>query len=233
MTVGEAPGLHPLEQTPMRRAIARRMSESKRDAPHFYLSAALTFDAALAALAHANAKRAGDSRITVTGLLIHAVVRALSEHPTLNAVWTSEGLATVDQINIGVAVATDGGVIAPALLNCGQLPLAELSSALADLVARTRSGRLRASEMTDATFTVSNLGMFPITQFTAIVTPPQVAILAAGALEPVLRLQNGSIVEEQRLTVTLSADHRALDGADAARFLAALKAHVEDADHDG
>jgi len=227
MTVDEALKLHLVEQTPMRRAIARRMSESKRDAPHFYISTTVEFDAALASLAQANAARAADSRITVTGLLVHAVAYALGAHPTLNAVWTADGLATVEQINIGVAIATDGGVIAPALLDCGRLPLAETSAALADLVTRTRSGKVRGPEMTDATFTVSNLGMFPVTQFTAIVTPPQVAILAAGALEAVPRLQNGALVEEQRLTLTLSADHRALDGADAARFLATLKTRLE------
>lgn len=227
MTVDQALSMQLVEQTPMRRAIARRMSESKRDAPHFYVTTTVRFDAALASLEHKNTAQATASRITVTGLLVHAVAHTLAEHPALNAVWTAEGLATVEQINIAVAVATEGGVIAPALLDCGQLTLKDTSAALADLVTRTRHGKLRGSEMTDATFTLSNLGMFPITQFTAIVTPPQVAILAAGALEPVPRLWNGSLVEEQRLTLTLSADHRALDGADAARFLATLKTRLE------
>jgi len=214
-----------IPQTPMRKAVARRMSDSKREVPHFYASTEVEMDAVGAFIAE-ESDRVG-RRITTTSALIHACVAALRSNPRVNSIWTDEGLLQVQQINVGVAIALDDGLIAPALLEADQLDLAGTAAALDDLVERAHTGRLRASELSDATFTLSNLGMFDVSVFSAIVTPPQVAILATGrALARVV--PDGSRPRVATvLTPTLSVDHRALDGADAARFLGVLKQTLE------
>jgi pyruvate dehydrogenase E2 component (dihydrolipoamide acetyltransferase) len=215
-----------VETTPMRAAIARRMSESKREAPHFYVSTEIWMDEILS-LVEEESETNGGVRITETAALVRACVEGLREHPRLNAVWTPGGLFQADEVNIGVAVALDGGLIAPALLGADRLGLRETAQALADLVERARSSRLRPAEVGEATFTLSNLGMFQVTSFTAIVTPPQVAILAAGRSVERVRVVDGEIAQRSVMTATLSADHRAVDGVDAARFLQTLKKTLE------
>jgi pyruvate dehydrogenase E2 component (dihydrolipoamide acetyltransferase) len=202
------------------------MVESKREAPHFYVSAEIEMDAAVAHVETLN-EAAEDVRVTVTALLIRACALALREHERLNAVWAGEILELSSEINIGVAIALDDGLVAPALLGCDGLGILATAAALQDLVERARHGKLRGREMTDGTFTVSNLGMFEVSQFTAIVTPPQVAILAAGKIDRLPRFAEDEVVARQVMTVTVSADHRALDGADVARFLGTLKLGVE------
>jgi len=215
-----------VETTPMRAAIARRMSESKREAPHFNVSTEIWMNEVLALLQDESETHAG-ARITPTAALVRACVEALRRHPRLNAVWTADGLLQADEVNIGVAVALEGGLIAPALLGADRLGLGETADALADLVERARSARLRPAEIDEATFTLSNLGMYQVTEFTAIVTPPQVAILAAGRSVERVRVVEDEIVRRSVLTVTLSADHRAVDGVGAARFLETLKEALE------
>ena len=209
----------------MRAAIGRRMVASKREAPHFYVSTEIEMDAALAAVDAANA--AGGPRVTVTAHLVRAVADALTDHPELNAVWDGDSLYAVRALNIGVAIALDDGLIAPALLDCADRPVSELAAALTDLAARARAGRLRAPEIAEATFTVSNLGMFDVSAFTAIITPPQVAILATGRTEPRPVVRDGDVVVRQVMTATVSADHRAVDGAAVARFLGTFKTRLE------
>jgi pyruvate dehydrogenase E2 component (dihydrolipoamide acetyltransferase) len=214
-----------IAQTPMRKAIARRMSDSKREAPHFYASAEIEMDAVGAFIAEERDR--GGRRITTTAALVRACVAALRSNPRVNSIWTDQGLLQVQEINVGVAIALDDGLIAPALLGADQLDLAGTAAALDDLVERARAGRLRASELSDATFTLSNLGMFQVSAFSAIVTPPQVAILATGRIVArVVPGDSGPRVASV-LTPTLSVDHRALDGADAARFLGVLKQTLE------
>ncbi|HZP31184.1 MAG TPA: 2-oxo acid dehydrogenase subunit E2, partial [Acidimicrobiia bacterium] len=159
-----------------------------------------------------------------------ACVAALAEHARFNAVWTSEGLLEVEEINPGIAVGLDDGLVAPALLSAQRLDLVQTAAAVSDLVERARSQRLRPAELSEATFTLSNLGMFDVTAFTAIVTPPQVAIMATG--RPVARWIDGDEgpVQASVLTATLSCDHRAVDGVDAARFVGTFKAAMEDAE---
>ena len=210
--------------TRMRAGIGRRMSASKRDVPHFYVSTDICLDAALARLAE---RDAAAPKATVTTLLARASVLALQEHPRLNAHWTDDELVVFDDVNLAVAVALDGGLVAPALLGAQRLDLDATADALDDLIARARSAKLRPAELTAGTFTVSNLGMFEVTSFTAIVNPPQVAILAVGRARPAPRLVNGELRESSILSATISADHRALDGADAARFLTTLKHLLE------
>lgn len=199
----------------MRQAIARRMTESKQQAPHFYVEANVAMDAVLAA--------AATRQVTVTAFLVRACARALRVHPELNAVWTERGLERSRLVNLGVAVALDGGLIAPAVLGADALTLDETAAALSELVGRARAGKLRGSELTEGTFTLSNLGSFDVTRFTAIIVPPQVAILATGRTAESPVVVDREIVVRQTMAVTVSADHRALDGADVARFLSTFK----------
>jgi pyruvate dehydrogenase E2 component (dihydrolipoamide acetyltransferase) len=203
----------------MRRAIARRMTESKQQAPHFYVETDVAMDAAIDA--------AAASQATVTALLARACALALRSHPQLNAVWTERGLELVDSVNLGVAIALEGGLIAPALLDADQMSVAQTALALSDLVSRARTGGLRGSELTEGTFTLSNLGAFDVTRFTAIIVPPQVAILATGRTIETPVVLDGEVVVRRTMSATLSADHRALDGVDAARFLATFKTLLE------
>jgi pyruvate dehydrogenase E2 component (dihydrolipoamide acetyltransferase) len=212
----------------MRAAIARRMVQSKQQAPHFYVSAELEIDALGAAADRLNARRDPGTRTSLTTFLLKAIALTLAEHRSFNAVWEGDSLQLVDAINIGVAIALDDGLIAPAILGCEALNVEELATALADLIARTRAGRLRAPELTEGTFTLSNLGMFEVSQFTAIVVPPQVAILATAKAESRPVVRDGAVVVRRIMTATLSSDHRAVDGAGAARFLGTLKGLVEE-----
>ena len=213
-------------QTRMRLGIARRMQESKQQAPHFYAQTDVVMDPLLARIEHLN-ESDPLTRITVTALLVAACAEVLRAQPKLNCVWTKDGLLEASAINIGVAIALDEGLMAPALLGADAMTLPELASALRDLVERAKNQRLRPNEISDATFTLSNLGMFDVSAFTAIITPPQVAILAVGRPQERWRLEDREPLAEQVMTATLSADHRAVDGVDAARFLEAFKTALE------
>jgi pyruvate dehydrogenase E2 component (dihydrolipoamide acetyltransferase) len=210
----EAEGRHPVTFTPMRSAIARRMVQSKQAAPHFYVS-------------RLNEGRTGDERVSVTALLVRALALSLGEHRAFNAVWNGDTLEQVDAVNIGVAIDLgDGGLIAPALA-CEQKSVTEIAADLRDLVARTRAGRLKAPEISEGTFTLTNLGMLGVTQFTAIITPPQVSTLATGVTESRPVVRDGQVVVRRLMTATLSSDHRAVDGAGAARLLADLQSRLD------
>ncbi len=211
----------------MRRAIARRMVESKARAPHFYLSTDVEMDALLATAERFNNGRAKEARLSVTAFLIRAVALTLGEHPMFNAVWNEDVVEQADSINVGVAIALDDGLIAPALIDCRDRSVEDLAAALGDLVARTRIGKLRAPEINDGTFTLSNLGMFEVSAFTAIITPPQVAILATARTEARAVVRDDGVVIRRMMTATLSSDHRVVDGVGAARFLETFKGLVE------
>jgi pyruvate dehydrogenase E2 component (dihydrolipoamide acetyltransferase) len=222
-------GRHPVTLTPMRAAIARRMVQSKASAPHFYVSRDLEMDAPLAALATFNEGRPPEERASVTALLVRALALALRAHPAFNAVWDGETLVRVDAVNVGVAIDLGDGLIAPALLGCERLSVERIAADLRDLVGRAKAGRLRAAEVTEGTFTLTNLGMLGVTSFTAIITPPQVATLATGTTEERAVVRDGQIAVRRTMTATLSADHRAVDGAGAARLLAELQERLADA----
>jgi len=223
----DRPGRHLVTPTAMRKAIARRMSQSKQQAPHFYVSYEIVMDAAIGATAALNEGRAQDERITLTALMLKAIALTLAEEPEFNAHWTEAGHELIDDINLGVAIDMPAGLIAPAIVDCAELDVAEFSARLKDLAQRTKQGKLRAAEMNEATFTLSNLGMFDVSSFTAIVTPPQVAILATGRSQPMPRVVDGDIAIQTIMTATLSSDHRAVDGVGAARFLGKLKQRLE------
>jgi pyruvate dehydrogenase E2 component (dihydrolipoamide acetyltransferase) len=203
------------------------MAESKQSAPHFYLTTEIDMGAVLDLADAANAGRSKEDRVTVTAYLLRAVALTLREHPAFNAVWNADVVERVDAVNIGVAIALDDGLIAPALLDCGDRSIPDLAAGLTDLVGRTRAGKLRPAEINDGTFTLSNLGMFDVTQFTAIITPPQVAILATARTVERPAVRDGQVVVGRVMSATLSSDHRVVDGVGAARFLATLKGLLE------
>jgi pyruvate dehydrogenase E2 component (dihydrolipoamide acetyltransferase) len=214
----------------MRQAIARRMVQSKQQAPHFYVARDLEMDAAMDALAAFNEGRAKEERATVTALLLKAIASTLTAYPAFNAVWNGETLERVDAVNLGVAIDLgDAGLIAPALLDCAGKSVDQLGTELRDLVARAKVGKLRAPEIAEGTFTLSNLGGLGVTSFTAIITPPQVAILATGATEQRAVVRDGQVVVRRIMSATLSSDHRAVDGAGAARLLADLQERLSSA----
>jgi pyruvate dehydrogenase E2 component (dihydrolipoamide acetyltransferase) len=216
----------PIEQSKMRLAVGRQMAASKQTVPHFYVSTEIVMDGVLA-LARRLSSAPGAPRVSVSACLVRALTETLLELPAFNATLTPAGYAVGEAVNVGVAVALDGGLLAPALLNCEKLDLRQTAVALDDLVARARAGRLRAPEMGSATFTLSNLGMYDVTAFSAIVIPPQVAILAVGRANPRPIVVDGNIVVRSVMTATLSSDHRLVDGAEAAAFLGAFKAQLD------
>jgi pyruvate dehydrogenase E2 component (dihydrolipoamide acetyltransferase) len=223
----QTPGRHPVAQSPMRRAIARRMIESKQQVPHFYLSTEIEMDGLLELVDATNEGRAREERLTVTAFLLRAVALTLAEHPAFNAAWNGDTVERWDAINIGVAIALDDGLIAPALLDCRERSVTDLATGLGDLVTRTRAGKLRAAEIGEGTFTLSNLGMFDVTAFTAIITPPQVAILATARTVERAVVRDGEVTTRRIMSATLSSDHRVVDGVGAARFLGTLKGLLE------
>jgi pyruvate dehydrogenase E2 component (dihydrolipoamide acetyltransferase) len=212
--------------TSMRLTIARRLSESKREIPHYRLLADLDLDAMAGRRA---ALVASGQRVSINDLLLQAIARALSGHPRLNAQYTGEELLGYGQVDLAVAVATPGGLVTPCIRDAAKLSVVQIAANVRDLAERARAGKLTREEITGGTFTVSNLGMFGVRQFDAIINPPQVAILAVGALEARPVVRDGAIAIGQRMSVTLSSDHRVVDGADAAAFLATLKDIVANA----
>lgn len=208
--------------TPMRAAIARHMARAKQTIPHFYVSAEIDMEAVTAAVARAE--------VGMSAALIRATALTLVDEPGFNAHWTDDGPVMQKDVNVGVAIAVPGGLMAPAILGADRLSAAELGAALRGLAERTRAGRARGPELTGATFTVSNLGGHAVSSFAAIVNPPQVAILATGRSAPRPAVHEGALGVRRTMTATLSVDHRALDGADAGRFLDRLKLRLETPD---
>jgi len=212
--------------TSMRATIARRLSESKRDIPHYRLVTDLGMDA----LARQRASLlAAGQRVSINDLLLHAVAQALLKHPRLNAQFTGEELLQFSTVDLAVAVATPGGLVTPIIRNAASMTIAQLTVAARELAERARAGKLTREEITGGTFTVSSLGMFGVRQFDAIINPPQVAILAVGAMEERPLVRDGALAVGHLATVTLSSDHRVVDGADAAGFLATLRDIVANA----
>ena len=205
--------------TSMRSTIARRLSESKRDIPHYRLVADLDMDA----LASRRARLvASGLRISINDLLLHAIATALQQHPRLNAQFAGEELLQYEQVDLAVAVATPGGLVTPIVRDAANQSVQQIAAAVRDLAERARAGKLAREEITGGTFTVSSLGMFGVRQFDAIINPPQVAILAIGAVQERPIVRSGALAVGHQATVSLSSDHRVVDGADAAGFLATL-----------
>lgn len=211
----------------MRRAIASRLQDSKQQAPHFYLTVDCVIDNLLEARKALNAKAAEGIKISVNDMIIRAAAMALIAVPEANASWEGENTRLFRHADIAMAVAIDGGLITPIVWAAEQKGLAALSQVTADLAARARDGKLAANEYTGGSFTISNLGMFGIREFAAVINPPHGGILAVGAGEQRPIVIDGNLAVATVMSVTLSADHRAVDGAVGARWLQAFKGFVE------
>lgn len=226
VSVPTGPAYEDVPLSQMRKAIARRLSESKFTAPHFYLTTDVDVEALAAARERLNARF--DVKISFNDLIIKAAAVALQRHPRVNASWLGDKIRYHRQVNIGVAVAIDDGLVVPVITNAPARSLSDIAATVRDFAARARDKKLQPHEMEGNTFTISNLGMFGIEQFTAIINPPDVCILAVGAVreEPVVR--NGALVPGRRMRLTLSCDHRAVDGATGAAFLQTLRQLLEE-----
>ncbi len=213
--------------TPMRMAIARRMAQSKAAAPHFYVTVEIHMDEALKVREELNAVAAEGEKVSVNDMVVAAAAKTLSRFRDLNASYRDGGLEVHPGINIGIAVAVEEGLITPVLRGADAKPLKAIAAEAKALSERARSGRLRADDLGPGTFTVSNLGMFEVDQFVAIINPPEAAILAVGAVTPRPVAAAGEIRIASTMKATLSVDHRVADGAQAARFMQAFKKLLE------
>ncbi len=223
---GERPDRRiPLSQ--MRKAIARRMAESFRDIPHFYLSATIRMDRAAAFRQEINDAH-GAKVVSFNDLVIVACARALVEHPRVNRAFAGDAIVEHGNVHVGVAVALDDGLVVPVVRFADRKRLTDIAREVRDLGERARAKKLQPEEMTGSTFTVSNLGMFGIDHFSAVINPGEGAILAVGAIRDVVKPSAGGGFEAAReMTVTLACDHRAMDGADGAKFLSTVRTLLE------
>jgi pyruvate dehydrogenase E2 component (dihydrolipoamide acetyltransferase) len=214
------------ELSRLRQTIARRMAESKRVAPHFYVTSEIDMTEALKLRQGLNALGEG-AKISVTDMLVKAAAKTLQEFPELNASFADGKIRVYRRINIGIAVALDQGLVTPVLPDCDKKPLAQIAREAKELVERARTGRMRQDDLTPGTFTISNLGMFDVDDFVAVINPPEAAVLAVGSVIPRPVVVGGEVKVADRMRVTLSADHRVTDGAVAARFLQRFKLFLE------
>jgi len=216
-----------IENSMMRKAIARRLTESKQQVPHFYLTVDVAMDRLMDLRVQLNEAADGDFKLSVNDFIIKAVAKALVAVPDANASWTDSHTLRHKHAHVSVAVAIEGGLITPVIRFAEQKGVVEISTEVKELAARAREGGLKPDEYSGGTFSISNLGMYGIKKFQAIVNPPEGAILAVGATEARPEVENGQIVVKQMMSVTLSCDHRVVDGAVGAQFLAALKQQLE------
>jgi pyruvate dehydrogenase E2 component (dihydrolipoamide acetyltransferase) len=214
-----------IKNSQMRKIIAKRLSESIFTAPHFYLTIEIAMDEAMKSRAVINT--IPDTKVSFNDMVIKACAMALKKHLKVNSQWKEEATIINHHINIGVAVAVEDGLVVPVLKFTDQMSLTQIGSSVKDLAGRAKSKKLQPSEMEGSTFTVSNLGMFGITEFTSIINQPNSAILSVGAIveKPVVR--NGQIVVGNTMKVTLACDHRTVDGATGAQFLQTLRQFLE------
>ena len=219
--------LQPLDD--MRRAIARRLVESVNQAPHYSLAMDIVMDRALARLSSGHTAGSSTAKFGVNEIIVHACARALVEVPQVNASFTPEGIALHHHANIAVAVAIDGGLVTPVVRNAERMSIEDVAAALRDLVQRARERRLKQSELEGGTFSVSNLGMAGIHSFTSILNPPQAGILSVGKVRDVAAVEDGQILTAKVMTVTLTCDHRVIDGMTGASFLQKLQAQLDTA----
>ena len=214
----------PLSQ--MRKTIARRLSESIGPVPTFYLTAELDLTR-VQEMRAAMAELGKEFKVSVNDVVLKAVAVALSQHPEVNAHWLGDRIRYFNRVHLGMAVAIEDGLITPVIFDADRKRMSELSAEARELAGRARERRLRPEEFTGSTFSVSNLGMFGIDQFTAIINPPEAGILAVGSIEEKPVIVDGAVQVRQRMRVTMSCDHRVIDGATGARFLQTLRRLIE------
>ena len=219
-------GKQPLSR--MRQQIARVTVKSKTEKPHFYVSADIDMTKAMNLRRQVNDQLSDQGvRITVNDLIVKACIESLKKYPKFNAYYEEDGIQYNETVNIAVAIAEEEGLIVPAILDCAGKSLRQVSEMIKDLAERSSNGTLSTQEYTGGTFAISNLGMFDVTSFVAIIHPPQSAVLAVGTVSEKPTVQNGEVTISQMMTATLSADHRIVDGAEGAEFLIAVKTLLE------
>ncbi|QQS41667.1 MAG: pyruvate dehydrogenase complex dihydrolipoamide acetyltransferase [Acidobacteriota bacterium] len=212
--------------SPMRRTIAKRLAESIGPVPTFYLTVEIEMDRALETRKQINEAIAPD-KISVNDIIVKAAAMALTRHPFVNASYQDDKIRFYEDADIGVAVAIDEGLITPIVRGANKKGFVQISSEISELAERARDKKLQPEEYTGATFSISNLGMFGIKEFTAIINPPEAAILAVGRAEPVPVVRDGEIVVKSIMHVTMSCDHRVVDGATGAKFLQTFRKMLE------
>lgn len=212
--------------TQIRRTIARRLAESIGPVPTFYLTAELNVER-VSEMRKAMAELGDDYKVSINDIVLKAVATALAQHPEVNAHWLGDRIRAFARVHLGVAVAIDNGLITPVVFDADTKRLRDIAREVRELAARARARKLRPEEYTGSTFSVSNLGMFGIDQFTAIINPPEAGILAIGAIEAKPVVVGETVVVRRRMRVTMSCDHRVIDGATGAKFLATLRRLIE------
>ena len=215
--------------TQMRKTIARRLAESIGPVPHFFLTVDVDMGRAIEARRTINAMlEAEGKKISLNDLIIRATAAALRRHPACNAHWLGDAIRRFNRVHVGVAVAIDDGLITPIIRDADAKGVAQIATEIRELAGRAREKKLQPEEYTGATFTISNLGMFGIHEFTAVINPPEAGILAVGGVEETPVVEDGQVVIRSRMKMTMSCDHRVIDGALGAAFLATLKKMLEE-----
>ena len=210
----------------MRKVISRRLGESKFSAPHFYLTMEICMDKLMAT--RKQLKELTDTKISFNDFVVKATAKALKDHKNINASWLGDKIRYYNYVNMGVAVAIDEGLVVPVVRNADTKALSQIATEIRDLAGKAKDRKLTPEQMSGNTFTISNLGMFGIDEFTAIINSPDACILAVGAINPKLVMVDGEVKESHFMKVTLSCDHRVVDGASGAKFLQTLKAILEE-----
>ena len=232
VTPWPAPPDTEFEDTPlsqMRKTVARRLTESLGPVPHFFLTVDVDMTRALAARKRVNELLAArGAKASINDLVIKAAAVALTHHPECNAWWQGDSIRRFHRVHIGVAVAVPDGLITPVIRDAHAKGLGQISTEVRELAGRARDKKLQPHEYTGSTFSISNLGMFGIEEFTAVINPPEAGIIAVGAVEERPVVVGGEVVVQPRMRVTMSCDHRVIDGAQGARFLATLKSFLEE-----
>jgi pyruvate dehydrogenase E2 component (dihydrolipoamide acetyltransferase) len=212
----------------MRRTIARRLTESTQTIPHFYLTIDVDIGPLIDARKAMNLELEADgSKVSLNDLIIKAVAMTLRRHPEINVSWMDKEVLYHQVVDISVAVAVEDGLMTPVVRDADRKGIAEIAAEVRDLAERARDRKLAAEDMTNGTFSISNLGMFGIEEFTAVINPPEAAIIAVGTIRNEPIVENGELTVGRRMRFTMSCDHRAIDGATGAKFLAALKRTLE------
>jgi pyruvate dehydrogenase E2 component (dihydrolipoamide acetyltransferase) len=209
----------------MRKTIARRLVGSKFTAPHFYLTISVDMDNAIASRKAINAKSA--QKISFNDFIVKASAVSLREHPTINSSWREDVILRNDHINIGVAIAVEDGLLVPVVRYTDTKTLAEISTEVKRFAQKAKDKKLQPTDWDGSTFTISNLGMFGIDEFTAIINTPDACILAVGGIQEIPVVKSGVVIPGNKMKLTLSCDHRVVDGASGAAFLNSLKAYLE------
>ncbi|PCI31778.1 MAG: pyruvate dehydrogenase complex dihydrolipoamide acetyltransferase [Flavobacteriaceae bacterium] len=214
-----------INNSQMRKVIARRLAESKFSAPHYYLMLDINMDNAIAARKEINALP--DTKVSFNDMVVKACAMALKKHPQVNSQWFEDKMRINHHVNIGVAVAVEDGLVVPVVTGTNHKSMTQIGSEVRDMAGRAKGKKLTPAEMDGSTFTVSNLGMFGITEFTSIINQPNSAILSVGAIVQKPVVKNGEIVVGNEMKITLACDHRTVDGATGAAFLQTLKQFIE------